>query len=207
VSNDSTGVQVWRVHPSYRINSYIPMALAVWIALFAMTRIGTTRTIVIAAAGVAALLLMVQAVWAIRRQASIEVVLSADDVVNKKSGSIDRIPLPSISGVVVTKRSLARDTWTTWLMTDDGGAFRLGAPAFVFLSRHKALVRPDAAYWASVARSSSGRQASAIYEAALRAQADDGSLVTAVALAEQMAEREPLASATGRFWSPNGETS
>lgn len=143
----------------------------------------------------------------LRRQASVRVALTTHEVISKNANSIDRTLLADISGVAVIKRSLTGDTWSTWLITAQGTAIRLAAPAFVFLSRHKSLVVPDDTYWDSVANSPSGLQATAIYAACRRAQADEGPLASAASLAHQMSKVRSLDRAGGRFWSPTGETS
>lgn len=140
---DGELLHVWRLHAGHRINIYLASLLVLLVlGLLAHYLTGPdVRPALVALLLLGAVPSALVAIRAALRQASLRVVLTRTHVLNVRLRSVERVPLDDVRGVVVAR--LVRDTWTTWLILDDGAAVRLVAPAFVFWSRRPKQAEPQ----------------------------------------------------------------
>ena len=195
-SDDVEILAEWRLHAGHRINIYVSalvvlLVLALLAAYLAGPSVAWPPVLLLLLGAVPSLLV---AVRALLRQRRLRVILTPTQVHNVGLRSVERVPLDDIRAVVVAR--LVRDTWTTWLILDDGAAVRLVAPAFVFWSRARSRGGSGPADELSIAASPSGRQAAVLQQAvAQRGVGADQSV-------DELLRRSAVGPRVLRYWSP-----
>ena len=192
----------WRLHAGHRINIYLS-ALVVLLVLgllagyLAGPDVQLPLVVLLLLAAVPSGLVAVRAGL---RQRRLRVVLTPTHVHNVGLRSVERVPLDDVRAVVVAR--LVRDTWTTWLILDDGHAVRLVAPAFVFWSRVRSRRSARRGEEQAIAASPSGRQASVLQHAATERRGSSGDEPV-----DDLVRHSTVGPRLLHYWSPAGERS
>ena len=199
-SDDVAPLAEWRLHAGHQINIWLSalvvvLVLALLADYLAGPSVAWPLVLLLLLGAVPSLLV---AVRALLRQRRLRVVLTPTQVHNVGIRSVERVLLADVRAVVVAR--LVRDTWTTWLILDDGEAVRLVAPAFVFWSRLRSR-RSGGSDEQEIASSPSGRQASALHAAVTNRPG--GGTDQPV---DELVRRSQVGPRVLRYWSPADHT-